>query len=160
MNNHRIRCAVAAGLLAFAMAPLQISAAPLSSSQTTLLKSGTSAYFKSLSSGNLDALTAQTTPDFKITRNGKAISAENLSGMIQAAKLNLGSSSGSMRIDSASTAAGVITEIVTLKGEAETFNSDNTQGVSGMVQHRLTWVKGASGKWLLSHDEILSASRG
>ena len=99
---------------AFAMTlltPLNTSAGPLSPSQMSSLSARTGDYFRALYKLDYPALTELAAPDFVIVKNGKSFGIK-LADQIQAARLTLIEFSGKIRIDSASSSGGTVTEVV------------------------------------------------
>jgi hypothetical protein len=149
--------------IAFAMTlltPLNASADPLSPAQMSSLSASTGAYFRALYKLDYPALTEMATPDFVIVKNGKSFGSKP-ADQIQTAKLTVNDVSGRIRIDSASSIGGTVTEVVSLNIQGQVAGDANdASGRTSTSSHQLTWIKSATGKWLLAKDVILSSSLG
>jgi hypothetical protein len=142
------------------LTPLNASADPLSPDQMSSLTASTGAYFRALYKLDYPALTAMATPDFTIIKNGKPFGGK-LVDQIQTAKLTLNDVSGKLRIDSATSTGSTVTELVSLNIQGQVAgDADDATGRTSTSSHQLTWIKSASGKWLLAKDVILSSSLG
>ena len=154
--------------VAFALSivtPMTVSADELSPAMMTSLTTETKVYFKALGALDYTTLKGMTTPDFTITRDGKPLGPK-LAAQIQAAKLSLSGVSSNVKIDSASETGNTVTSNVSFSASGTSVGgaSDNggsaTQSRTLKQQHVMTWVKSASGKWLLSKDNVVSSKSG
>jgi hypothetical protein len=149
-----------------AVAPGRVLADPLTPAQIGNVQTMATAYYKAAVSGDAMALAKVTTPHYQVIGvNGQPVSEMALASALARLNLNASRISGSVKVDSASATAGVVTANVTVKGYA-TQVAGGTGGTNGGSQmtsnskHVLTFVKGPSGNWLVQKDVVVKASRG
>jgi hypothetical protein len=144
--------------LSIAFAPLIVSAQTLTPEQTSAVKAATTSYFKALWNGNHTALTAITTPDYqRLGPDGKPLSDANLATTVAKVQLHANDFAGNLKIDSVTGTPSTITEVATISGTATQLTGGENSGptrTTATSQHRLTWQKSASGKWLVAKDEM------
>lgn len=149
-----------------AFAPGRALADPLTPAQISNVQQMATNYFKAAVSNDPLAFAKVTTTHYQVIgTNGQPVSQMDLASAL--AKLNLNSSriTGSVKVDSAEATAGVVTANVTVKGYAYQ-NAGGPPGTTSGTQrtsnakHVLTFVKGASGNWLVQKDVVVKATRG
>jgi ketosteroid isomerase-like protein len=141
-----------------ALAPLIASAQTLTPAQTSAVTAATTSYFKALWNGDHTALAAMTTPDYqRVGPDGKPLSDANLAAQVAKVQLHANNIAGSMKINSVTGTPTTITEVATITGTATQMTGGENSGPSRTTassQHRLTWQKSASGKWLVAKDAM------
>jgi hypothetical protein len=162
MKTALVRIAITIAFALSIVTPMTASADTLSPTMMTALTNGTKAYFKALGALDYATLQKMTTPGFQIIKDGKPIGSK-LAAQIQTAKLQLHNVSGSVKVNSATQTGDTVVSDVSLaaSGQSMGAGSENTATNHTLDQkHTLTWVKAASGKWLLAKDVVTSSKTG
>jgi Domain of unknown function (DUF4440) len=158
MKSAFIRAAMVIAVGIAMIAPLKVSADPLTKPQLAQVASMSKAYFAAVATGDWDTINPLVTPGFVVIGlNGKPVPPKTLA----AAMAKLGGASnaynGKVSLDKAS----VVGKTVTANVSVDAFNTspaglDSSFPISSRAKHTLTYVQGADGKWLISKDQVNS----